>query len=75
MAPSNPGDRVFLGQISYAFGANNIDLLPPVTLLVLGMLATKTLGQPSLPVAASISEKLLQALFAVAVIMAFARMF
>ena len=52
-----------------------IDLLPPVTLLVLGMLATKTLGQPSLPVAASISEKLLQALFWVAVIMAFSRMF
>ena len=51
-----------------------IDLLPPVTLLVLGMLATKTLGQPSLPLASSISETLLQALFLVAVIMVFARM-
>ena len=52
-----------------------IDLLPPVALLVLGMLATKTLGQPSLPVAASISEKVLQALFWVAVIMAFPECF
>ncbi|MGA0345017.1 MAG: hypothetical protein ACO3N9_00580, partial [Alphaproteobacteria bacterium] len=51
-----------------------IDLLPPVTLLVLGILATKTLGQPSLPLASSISETLLQAVFLVAVIMVFARM-